>query len=47
VAGTNPVKASPMSKNADGSWTLSVLSKGVQTSVTVTSDLGGSVSQVV
>jgi hypothetical protein len=47
VAGTNPVKASPMTKNADGSFTLSVLSKGVQTSITVTSDLGGSASQAI
>lgn len=47
VAATTPVKASPMTKNADGTFSLSVLSKGVQTSITVTSDLGGSISQAI
>lgn len=47
VAATNPVKLSPMTKNADGTFSLSVLSKSVQTSVTVTSELGGSASQAI
>lgn len=47
VAATTPVKLSPMTINADGTFSLSIFSKGVQTSVTVTSDLGGSASQAI
>jgi hypothetical protein len=47
VAGTFPVQASPMSRNADGTFTLSVLSKGAQTGITVSSDLGGQSSQAI
>lgn len=47
VAATTPLNLVPMTKNADGTFSLSVLSKGVQTSVTVTSNLGGTAALAV
>lgn len=41
VAGVKPVAPSPMSKNADGTFSLLVLTKGLPSSVTVTSNLLG------
>jgi hypothetical protein len=41
VAAVKPVAASPMSKNAGGTFSLLVLAKGLPSSVDVTSDLGG------
>jgi hypothetical protein len=41
VAGVIPVPSSPMTQNADGTFSLTVMIKGAPSSVTVTSQFGG------
>jgi hypothetical protein len=47
VAGPNPLPASPMTRNPDGTFSLTVSVKGTPTSVTVTSQFGGSATSAV